>query len=110
MVCMRRPFERFRSSLTSDNLWIYILLLLKKKDMYPYEIQKEVKENFDFMPGNMTAYIVLKRLSAERYIKTAKVVKEKGPAKTYYSITEKGEKELQKARKFHKKLGKMLDR
>ena len=105
---MRNPSERFKESLTSDNLWIYILLLLKKKDLYPYEIRGEVEGNFGFKPGNMTAYIILKRLSSQNFIKTSKKVKEKGPEKTYYSITEKGKKELQKAMQAYKELGNVL--
>jgi len=104
---MRSPFERFKNSMTADNLWIYILILLKKKDMYPYEIQKEVENNFSFSPGNMTAYIVLKRLKSDSFIRITKIIKDKGPKKTYYAITDKGQKELGKAKAFHTELGKM---
>jgi len=105
---MRSPFERFKDSITVDNLWLYILLLLKKRDMYPYEVRDEIEKQFGFKPGNMTAYIVLKRLSNEKYIKISKVIKEKGPERNYYSITEKGKKELQKTKALYKQIGNIL--
>ena len=32
-----RPLERLRKSNTKENLWIYILFLLKKKEVYGWE-------------------------------------------------------------------------
>ncbi len=99
---MRSPFERFQKSITKDNLWIYVLTLLKKGEMYPYEIRREVKECFGFMPGNVTAYIVLKKLEAGGYVKKSKTEKGGGPLRGYYRITERGKEELKKAVKFYR--------
>ncbi len=94
---MRSPSERFEKSMTSDNLWIYILSLLKRKEMYPYEIRKAVKQEYGFSPGNVTAYIVLKKLETGGFVRKASVSKGNGPERGYYSITENGRKELEKA-------------
>jgi PadR family transcriptional regulator, regulatory protein PadR len=94
---MPAPSERFERSMTKDNLWIYILTLLKERDMYPYEIRGAIKERFSFSPGNVTAYIVLKKLSAGGYVKVLRKEQDKGPQRTHYSITDKGKKELVKA-------------
>ena len=94
---MPTPSERFERSMTKDNLWLYILSLLKERDMYPYEIRGSIREKFSFSPGNVTAYIVLKKLSAGGYVAVRKKDKGKGPQRTHYSITEKGERELSKA-------------
>lgn len=101
---IRAPFERFEKSLTKDNLWIYILTLLKEKEMYPYEIRNKIKEKFRFKPGNVTAYIVLKKLEIGKYVKVSKTKKEQGPERTYYKITKKGKEELKKAAKFYRSL------
>ena len=94
---MPTPSERFERSMTKDNLWLYILTLLKDREMYPYEIRDSIKERFGFSPGNVTAYIVLKKLSGGGYVKVSRKESERGPQRTYYSITEKGNAELQKA-------------
>ena len=60
---MLTPAEKFEKSITKDNLWLYIFMLLKKKELYPYEIREEIKRNFGFSAGNMTAYVVLKKLN-----------------------------------------------
>ena len=106
---MRTPFERFRKSLTKDNLWIYILKLLQKKEMYPYEIRNKIKEEFEFKPGNMTAYIVLKKLESSNYVKVVRTEKKLGPERKYYKITPKGKEELDEAIRFCKNQGKTLE-
>ncbi|HIE36067.1 MAG TPA: PadR family transcriptional regulator [Candidatus Omnitrophica bacterium] len=101
---MRTPFERFKKSLTQDNLWIYILILLKKENLYPYEIKKKINKIFGFKPSTMTIYLVINRLKFGGYITVEKTTKDRGPEKTYYKIIEKGKKELEKARRFYKEL------
>jgi PadR family transcriptional regulator PadR len=98
------PSERLEKSVTKDNLWIYILALLRKREMYPYEIRKEIKKNFGFSPGNVTAYIVLKRLQAGGYVRVFRKSRDKGPEKTYYGITSKGESELSAAKRIFKSI------
>jgi PadR family transcriptional regulator PadR len=94
---MTTPSERFGKSLTKDNLWIYILTLLREGEMYPYEIRSSIEGRFGFSPGNVTAYIVLKKLKAGGFVKVVKRGKSGGPERTYYAITEKGADELKKA-------------
>jgi PadR family transcriptional regulator PadR len=106
---IRTPLERFQKTLTKDNLWIYILKLLQKKEMYPYEIRDKIEKEFNFKPGNVTAYIVLKKLKIGGYVKVSKTKKEQGPERTYYKITEKGKEELRKAIKFYRNQIKNLE-
>jgi PadR family transcriptional regulator PadR len=101
---MVTPSERFEDALTKDNLWIYILTLLQKETLYPYEIRERVKKRFGFYPGNVTAYIVMKKLESEGYIRFVRVLKESGPNRKYYKITERGKKELEKAKEIYKKM------
>jgi len=105
---MRTPSERFEASITKDNLWIYILTLLKKKELYAYELNGKIEKEFKFSPGNVTAYIVLQRLKGEGYVKAAYRKKDGGPQRHYYSITEKGLAELKKAKAIYRKYARMF--
>jgi PadR family transcriptional regulator PadR len=105
---MRAPSERLRKSMTSDNLWLYILTLLKSKEMYPYEIREKIKDRFGFLPGNVTAYIVLEKLKAGGYVKIGRKEKSGGPERAYFRITPKGKAELGKAGKIFSSLSKKM--
>ncbi|MHA2102495.1 MAG: PadR family transcriptional regulator [Candidatus Hodarchaeales archaeon] len=105
---MDTPSEHFEKSITKNNLWLYILTLLLKKELYPYEIRKAIKEQFNFSPGNVTAYIVLKKLRSGGYVGILKKDQGKGPERTFYKITEKGIEELRKAKAIYKKMGSYL--
>jgi DNA-binding PadR family transcriptional regulator len=105
---MRTPSERLRRSMTSDNLWLYILTLLKNKEMYPYEIREKIRDRFGFLPGNVTAYIVLEKLKAGGYVKIGRKEKIGGPERAYYKITQKGKTELGKAGKIFGEISKKL--
>ena len=105
---MSAPSERFEKSITKDNLWIYIFILLKKKELYAYEIKEAIKTEFGFSQGNMTAYVVLKKLKLGGYVNVMKKDQGKGPERTFYKITEKGINELNNAKELHKKIGNFL--
>jgi len=105
---MRTPSERFEASITKDNLWIYILTLLRKKELYAYELNEKIERQFSFSPGNVTAYIVLQRLKGEGYVKAAYRKKEGGPQRHYYGVTPKGLAELAKARAIYRKYARMF--
>jgi len=56
------PLKRLERVTTKDILWIYILKLLKTRDMYAYEIRSELNKRFNFSPALVTPYVVLYRL------------------------------------------------
>lgn len=87
------PSKRLEEKLTIENLWIYILALLKEKDMYGYELREAIKERFSFMPGNVTAYRVLYALKRRGMVSTMEKEVD-GRLRKYYKITESGKKEL----------------
>lgn len=95
---MRTPLQRLRDSITKDNLWLYILSLLSERDMYPYEIGKEIEKNFEFKPGSVTAYLVLRKLERDNYVRLSEKLAKGGPERKYYKITEKGLNELEKGK------------
>lgn len=97
------PFERVEKVNTVGNLWLYILTLAKKRPIYGYELLEKIKEKFHFRPSRFTCYRVLYRLLKNGYL-----TKRKGKKRVFYEITEKGEKELKRAKEFYKKLSEIL--
>jgi DNA-binding PadR family transcriptional regulator len=94
-------YERLVKKITVENLWLYILSLLKDAPKYGYEIRKLIQERFGFKPGTVTAYIVLYKLVKGGYISLKEERKsEKGPTRKYYEITEEGKKLLAKGEEF----------
>jgi len=98
------PVDRLQKSNTIENLWIYILSFLKKRKIYAWEIPAIIEENFGFKSGKITPYRVLYRLEKEGFVKSE--LKER---RRVYQITEKGKKELEKARSFYKTILKWLE-
>ena len=97
------PSERLKEKLTTDNLWLYILSLLKEKDMYGYELRAAIEDSFDFKPGNVTAYRVLYALKRSNLVQT--VTKEaSGRKRKYYKITKEGKEELETGKEIMKEI------
>ncbi|MDI6603132.1 MAG: helix-turn-helix transcriptional regulator [Patescibacteria group bacterium] len=97
------PIERLQKSNTIENLWIYVLSLLKKASkehpIYAWEIPKLVEKEFGFKPGKITPYRVLYRLEKTGFVKS-----QMEERKRVYKITEKGVKEFEKAKEFYQKI------
>lgn len=91
------PIERLKKSNTIDNLWIYILSVLKKREIYAWEIPSLIEKEFKFKPGRITPYRVLYRLEGQGFVKSK--LRER---RRVYQITEKGKKDLDSARTFYK--------
>jgi len=98
------PFERLRKLNTKDNLWIYILSLLKKREIYGWEIRSLVEKKFDFKTGLITPYRVLYRLEKKGFVKS-----KMQDRRRVYQITKKGKEELEKAKDFYKKILKNIN-
>ena len=97
------PMERLYKSNTRENLWLYILSLLKKRRLYGWEIPELIKKNFDFKPGRITPYRVLYRLENDSFVKSKMEERRR-----IYQITKKGEEELKRARGFYEEILKKL--
>lgn len=97
------PIKRLRRLLTSENLWLYVLSLLRKKRLYAYEIDKQIESEFSFRPNKIMIYIVLYRLEDEKLISS-----EFEKRRKYYMITDKGRETLAQARTYFKTLSSKL--
>jgi PadR family transcriptional regulator, regulatory protein PadR len=97
------PFERLTKSNTKENLWIYILSMLKKKPHYAWDLHSLIEEEFGFKPGNITPYRVLYRLEEQGFVKS-----EAEERRRVYKITELGGKELEKVKTFYSEVLKKI--
>lgn len=75
---------------------LLVLSLLKKKDMYGYEIIKDLEimsdSTFSFKEG--TLYPVLHKLENDGFVKSYREKGDTGRVRKYYQITTRGEKQL----------------
>jgi len=91
---MQNPIDRLKNKVQKENLWIFVLILLNKKERYGYEIRDLIRKRFGFLAGNVTAYKVLYLLEKGGYVSSKK------EKKRYYNITAKGGKQLKKSKIF----------
>jgi DNA-binding PadR family transcriptional regulator len=101
---MPTPMERLKVKTTRDILWIYLLRLLRERDMYAYEIRAELKERFGFSPALVTSYVVLYKLEREGYV-AAKWRENK----KYYSLTPRGRELLKKGTRYLREMAEKLE-
>jgi len=92
-----RPSERLKEKVEKENLWLFVLSILKKGRMNGRDMRGLVKRKFGFVYGNVTAYKVLYLLESGKYVKSKKEGKF-----VFYNITEKGLSELKEAKKIFK--------
>ncbi|MDD5340201.1 MAG: PadR family transcriptional regulator [Candidatus ainarchaeum sp.] len=98
------PIKRLRRLLTSENLWLYVLSLLRrKKKLYAYELDDAIEKGFGFRPNKIMIYIVLYKLEGEGLIRS-----EFQERRKYYELTEKGAGALGQARGYFKTLSAKL--
>jgi len=98
------PLARLQKSNTKENLWIYILFLLKRRGIYGWEIPDLIEKKFNFKPGRITPYRVLYRLEDQGLVESE--IEER---RRVYKITQKGKKELELAKDYYKMILKKLD-
>ena len=87
-----KAVKRLRRKLTIENLWIYIIGVLKNEPTYAYNIRVKIREKYGFKPATMTLYTVLYRMKREGLITTIEADGTK-----LYTVTDKGLKAYNKA-------------
>ena len=89
-----------KKELTKGSSSLLVLSVLESKDMYGYQIIKEIEmksENvFSFKEG--TLYPILHAFERDGFVKSYWEESEQGRKRKYYHITKKGIKELAKSR------------
>jgi DNA-binding transcriptional regulator PaaX len=89
------PLERLKSSTTAGNLWIYILLLGKDREIISDKLPEIIYEKFGFLPNSVLTMAVLFRLKAEGY-----VTQERFQSQSAFKTAPKGLEELVKAKEY----------
>ena len=97
-----RQLRRLRRHLSIENLWLYILSLIKRDECYAYTLPEQIEKEYGFKPSRVMVYIVLHMLEGEGLIKS-----EQKERRKYYTLTEKGKETLAEAKK---EMGKLADR
>lgn len=86
----------FNRELVKGSTSLLLLQLLEERDMYGYELVKELEKRssneFSFKEG--TLYPALHKLEKQEYIECYWQEQEKGPARKYYRITDAGREML----------------
>lgn len=86
----------FRRELVKGSTSILVLQLLLERDMYGYELAKEINERSDqhleMKEGSL--YPALHKLEKQEYVEHYWKKQTKGPDRKYYRITAQGEKIL----------------
>jgi len=74
-------------------LELCVLYLLKNNDRYGYELTQKMNEHISITEGAL--YPILRRLVKEEYCSTYLKESSSGPARKYYSLTDKGREHLE---------------
>ncbi|MDD3170385.1 MAG: hypothetical protein PHW71_01205 [Candidatus Pacebacteria bacterium] len=93
------PLNRFVSSITEGNLWIYVLSLGLEKEVQDKEVATLVFDKFGFLPSDLLVKRVLFRLRSQGYIKTERFKGERA-----FSTGEAGKKQLADMKKYSENL------
>jgi PadR family transcriptional regulator PadR len=86
----------FDRELVKGSTSLILLQLLEEKDMYGYQLVKEMEEKsgHSLQVKEGTLYPALHKLEQRGYVEAYWQEQEKGPARKYYRITEEGIKIL----------------
>ncbi|WP_066051483.1 PadR family transcriptional regulator [Robertmurraya korlensis] len=86
----------FNRELVKGSTSLLLLQLLEERDMYGYELVKELENRSgnEFSVKEGTLYPALHKLEKQEYIECYWKEQEKGPARKYYKITDAGKEML----------------
>ncbi|MFZ3589923.1 PadR family transcriptional regulator [Bacillus sp. DJP31] len=87
----------FDRELVKGSTSLILLQLLEKRDMYGYQLVKDMdeKSGHSLQVKEGTLYPALHKLEERGYVEAYWMEQEKGPARKYYRITEGGKEILQ---------------
>ncbi|MBU8880561.1 helix-turn-helix transcriptional regulator [Bacillus sp. FJAT-29790] len=86
----------FNRELVKGSTSLLMLQLLEERDMYGYELVKELEKRSgnEFSVKEGTLYPALHKLEKQEYIECYWQEQEKGPARKYYRMTKAGKEML----------------
>jgi len=86
----------FNRELVKGSTSLLVLQLLNERDMYGYELVKEMdrRSNHNLQMKEGTLYPALHKMERQEYIEHYWQNQEKGPARKYYRMTQEGKEIL----------------
>jgi DNA-binding PadR family transcriptional regulator len=103
---MQKPHERFRRKIEKENLWLFVLSVLKKhSNLSGAEIKQKLIDSYDLRIGSVTSYKVLYLLGRGGYVGNMKEAHKK-----LYFLTSKGRKELEEGKNLLKQYLLLLEK
>lgn len=110
-VGMSEPFhDNWTTQLRKGVLELSILNALAAERLYGYEIVRRLGAVDGLVIGEGTIYPILNRLKVEKYLATTLEESPDGPARKYYSLTERGRKQLERMNDAWERLRAGIDR
>ncbi|MDF9866601.1 PadR family transcriptional regulator PadR [Bacilli bacterium PM5-3] len=89
------------------SLEMCVLMMLKKKDCYGYEVSKEIGDLLDVKEG--TIYLVLQRLERTTYVDSYLQESKSNKTRKYYRITKSGLERMQQLVDDYSTINKVID-
>lgn len=81
-----KAYERLKRKLTVENLWLYIIKVLKDAgELRAYDIKKELAKRFNVKPATITVYAVVYKMVREGLIESVSTADS-----VRYRVTERG--------------------
>jgi len=95
---VHKPLNRLYNSISISNLWLSILSLANKEQVYAYTLADSIEKKFGFKPSRLLVYLVLYKLESEKYLTSNEKDKRK-----YYRISKEGKLLLEEGKKLLRK-------
>lgn len=102
--------HKWQSQVKKGTLSFILLKLLKRKEMYGYEIIEEVFRITSINIAEGTLYPLLNRLKADGLITSKWVEQTSGIPRKYYTLTKLGNSTLLEMQEFWDQLGESINR
>ena len=83
--------EKWISQMRKGTLELCLLLLLRSRERYGYEIVQSLSDRTIVDAGESTVYPILARLKAAGYLRQRTHASSSGPPRNYYSLSAKGQ-------------------
>ena len=98
-----KAIARLKGTLSTGNMWLSILSIMKKRKVYAYALPESIEKEFGYKPSRIMMYLVLYKLEAEGLIKS-----EFEERRKYYAPTAKGKAALKEAKRYLVKISELL--
>ena len=85
--------QRLITKLTKENLWLYVIRVLKESPMYAYEVKVHITNRMGIKVSTVAVYTVLYKMTREGLLERFTG----SSGRSYYRVTEKGIKAYEKA-------------